>query len=254
MIRLKAMILASLLVPLAAGIAPAQGTPGKALDLCGLKPTFTEDFNDLKVSAWKMGDNRWIAHTPWSGDFGDAAFANPEPDFPFTVKDGILRIEARKGANGKWRSGLLASADPWGAGFAQMYGYFEARMKIPKGPGTWPAFWLSENWPKGTPPHVGVEVDMIEFYGQFPDTFHSGTLDAGFHTFGVEVEKDFMTFYYDRNRIWQVPTPKEHKAPFLVLVNLALGSGWPIDKTPNPTFLEVNYIHVFKRDPTACKK
>ena len=228
MIRLKETLLASLLIPLASGLAQAQGTTGATLDLCGLKPTFTEDFNDLKISAWKMGDNRWIAHVPWNGDFGDAGFANPEADFPFTVKDGILRIEARKDANGKWRSGLIASADPLGAGFAQMYGYFEVRMKIPKGPGTWPAFWLAEINPKGTQPRVGVEFDSIEFYGQFPDIFHSGytiwdgvhhthkgqgfvkkvpsgTLDADFHTFGIEVEKDFMTYYYDRNR--EAPLP-----------------------------------------------
>jgi beta-glucanase (GH16 family) len=277
MIRLKETLLADLLIPLAAGIAQAQGATGATLDLCGLKPTFTEDFNDLKVSAWKMGDNRWIAHTPWNGDFGDAAFTNPQPDFPFTVKDGVLRIEARKDANGKWRSGLLASADPWGAGFSQMYGYFEVRMKIPKGPGTWPAFWLGESYPVGTPPHISVEFDPIEFYGQFPDSFNSGyaiwdnvhhthsgrgfvekvpsgTLDADFHTFGIEVEKDFMTYYYDRNRYWQVPTPEEHKGPIFVMVNLALGSGWPIDKTPNPTFLEVDYVHVYERDPAACVK
>jgi hypothetical protein len=45
----------------------------------------------------------------------------------------MLRIEARKDANGKWHSGLLASADQWNDGFSQMYGYFEVRMKIPKG-------------------------------------------------------------------------------------------------------------------------
>jgi len=268
-------IAAQLFTMLMAGFP--QGAIAATLDLCGLKPTFTEDFHELKVSSWKMDDNRWIAHTPWAGDFGDAAFANPQPDFPFTLKDGILRIEARKGENGKWQSGLLASADPWGTGFTQMYGYFEARMKIPKGPGTWPAFWLSESRPKGSPPGVSVEVDSIEYYGQFPDTFHSGyivwdgirhthsgdghvekipsgALDADFHTFGVEVEKDFMTFYYDRNQIWQMPTPKEHQHPFLVLVNLALGSGWPIDKTPNPSFLDVAYIHVYERDPSACVK
>src|SRR5271157_1307387 len=62
------------------------------------------------------------------------------------------------GYNGKWRSGLLASADAWNGGFAQMYGYFEARIKLPKGPGTWPAFWFSESWPRGSPPGVTVEI------------------------------------------------------------------------------------------------
>jgi beta-glucanase (GH16 family) len=267
----------SLLLTLMAALPLSQAPAAATLDLCGLKPAFTEDFHDLKVSSWKMNGNRWIAHTPWAGDFGDAAFSDPQPGFPFTLKDGVLRIEARKDAAGKWRSGLLASADPWGTGFTQMYGYFETRMKIPKGPGTWPAFWLSESWPKGSPPGVSVEVDSIEYYGQFPDTFHSGwavwdgihhthmgdghveqiprgALEDDFHTFGVEVERDFTTFYYDRNQIWQVPTPKEHQHPFLVLVDLALGSGWPIDQTPNPSFLDVAYIHVFERDSSACTK
>ena len=104
---------------------------------------------------------------------GDAAFTNPTPGFPFTVKDGVLRIEARKEANGKWRSGLLASADAWNGGFAQMYGYFEARIKLPNGPGTWPAFWFSRSWPRGSPPGVTVEIDLLEYYGKFPEGFHS---------------------------------------------------------------------------------
>lgn len=276
MIQPKRAIVASLFFHVMAGIAQAQGTEGKTLDLCGLRPTFTEDFNDLKVSAWKIGDSRWIAHTPWHGDFGDAGFTNPQPDFPFTVNDGMLRIEARKDASGKWHSGLLASVDQWNDGFSQIYGYFEVRMKIPKGSGTWPAFWLGEARPPETPFGTSVEIDVIEFYGQFPDIFHSGfivwdnvhhthvgdhhmetvasgTLDADFHTFGVDVEPDFMTYYYDRHQIWQVPTPEQHKFPLMILVNLALGSGWSIANTPNPSYLDVDYIHVFERDPSVCK-
>jgi hypothetical protein len=37
------------------------------------------------------------------------------------------------------------------------------------------------------------------------------------------------------------------QAPSMVLVNLALGSGWPIDKTPNPSVMKVDYIHVYER-------
>ena len=113
------------------------------IDFSKLQMTFREDFDDtLSVSPW--GPNtRWIAHTPWAGDFGDAAFADPRLGvFPFTLEGGILRIEARKNDKGKWESGLLASADSSGRGFSQQYGYFEMRAKLPKGPGVWPAFWL----------------------------------------------------------------------------------------------------------------
>jgi len=154
----------------------AQGEP---LQLCRYKKVFADDFNDLSVSKSNNERARWSAHTPWNGDFGDAQFidpidifADPEKNAPFIVKDGILKIRARKHDNGKWTSGLLSSADPTTAGFALMYGYFEARMKLPPGPGVWPAFWLNANNPKDdkTP---SVEIDVLEYYGQFPDGFHS---------------------------------------------------------------------------------
>jgi glycosyltransferase involved in cell wall biosynthesis len=211
------------------GFAPQpQASPqpdagqGAALDLCAYRPTFAENFNSLSVSAWGENGSRWIAHTPWHGDFGDAEFVDPQPEFPFRVKDGVLEIEARKGPDGKWRSGLLASAKPDGSGFAQRFGYFELRAQLPSGPGVWPAFWLNANQPQGSK-EPGVEIDVLEYYGQFTDGYHSvvhvwdpidtaksrhedhitnvppGALISGFHTYGVDVEKDWITFYFDRH-------------------------------------------------------
>lgn len=244
------------------------------IDPCRLNPTFTDDFNTLSVSAYGQTASRWIAHTPWNGDFGDAAFANPQPGFPFRVHDGILDIEARKGADGKWQSGLLASATPTNAGFAQRYGYFEMRAKLPPGPGTWPGFWLNANQRRDDP-NPGVEIDVIEYYGQFPDAYHSAvhvwnkadpkkstvqdhvvavqseSLTTAFHTYGVDVEADWITFYLDRRETWRAATPPELKDPMMVLVDLALGSGWPIDKTPNPSVMQVDYVHVFAAPTTA---
>src|SRR5258705_3825685 len=105
---------------------------GDELNLSDLIQTFSEDFDALDVSAWGPG-TRWIAHTPWNGDFGNATFADPKPGFPFTTQDGQLRIEAAKGADGKWRGGLLASLDREGKGFSQHFGYFEMRAKCPSG-------------------------------------------------------------------------------------------------------------------------
>ena len=111
------------------------------LDLDPYRLTFDEDFSQpLSISAWGPG-TRWIAHTPYAGDFGDARFGDPGKDSPFSVHNGILRIEAMKTGN-HWRSGLICSVDPNGVGFSQQYGYFEMRAKLPKGLGTWPAFWL----------------------------------------------------------------------------------------------------------------
>jgi hypothetical protein len=194
------------------------------------------------------------------------------PQLPFKVENGILAIEVSKGPDGKWQSGLLSSTDPEGHGYAQQYGYFEARAKIPPGPGVWPAFWLTTNQPK-TVPEPGVEFDMMEYYGRAPDEFKStihvwykgdeksktrhegmktkvpsGSLSEDFHLYGIDIAADWTVYYLDRKEIGRMKTPVEHKKPLTILVNLGLGPGWPIDKTPNPSFFYVDYVRAYERD------
>lgn len=250
---------------------PADTEQAPSLDLSSFHLTFNEEFEGpLDVSAWGPG-TRWIAHTPWAGDFGDARFADPGSDFPFTVKDGILRIEAKKDENGKWSSGLLASNDPLGNGYSQQYGYFEMRAKLPPGPGVWPAFWLCSSYnrkDKTAGRDGSVEIDVLEYYGRTPSSF-TATLhtwlprphrsegftittkpyevSAGFHNYGCMVDPQWITMYFDGIKVWQVKTPPEHNKPLMLLLNLALGPGWPIDKTPNPSVMEVDYVRVYEK-------
>jgi beta-glucanase (GH16 family) len=254
------------------GLGALRGQPSVAqepLNIDAYQLTFEESFDSLDVSAWGEKSSRWIAHTPWNGDFGDARFTDPAPGFPFTTDQGILKIEARKEADGTWRSGLLSSVNPKGEGFSQQFGYFEARMKLPPGKGVWPAFWLiGLDRSKYT-----AEIDVLEYYGRAPyefsmgfhiwrqsqggqnstggywKTVEDGILNSEYHTYGVDIQADKTTFYLDRQYLWSFDTPKEYHMPFYPLVNLALGSGWPIDETPNPSILLVDYIHVYKRKP-----
>jgi len=246
----------------------AEG-PHKTLDLSQYRLTFSEDFDKLDVSPWGPAGpkgSRWIAHTPWAGDFGDAQFADPRPTFPFTTDKGILRIEARKTAEGKWLSGLLASADGKQRGFQQKFGYFEIRTKFPPGPGIWSAFWLVGN----ADPDTSAEVDVIEYYGEAPGNYQSvlhvwakndkakpygelktfdvpyGSLTSDFHTYGVSIDETWTIFYRDRVETWRVKTPPEYNRPMMLLLNLALGGGWPIDKTPNPSFMYVDYVRAYQ--------
>lgn len=255
--------------------APIPGPGEKTLDLTGYHVTFDEEFDDLSVSAWGPagpGGTRWIAHTPWYGDFGDARFTDPRPDFPFTVTDGVLRIEVRR-ENDRWRSGLLSAVDPNGRGFTQQYGYFECRAKFPQGPGTWPAFWLMgtkslKGLPGNTGPRVNPEVDVVEHYGHWPWRFHYalhqwgrsgapskheekrfvvfGTEDD-FHTYGVLIDEREIVLYFDGVELRRAPTPECVKTPLFPLVNLALGPGWPTDKTPDPSYMFVDYVKVWQK-------
>src|SRR5271166_6652021 len=88
-----------------------------APDPTGYSLVFDEEFDaPLSVSPYGPG-TRWIAHTPYGGDFGEAWFSNPTgPRSPFSIKNGVLTITAWKdpSKNNHWRSGLLSSVDTKG--------------------------------------------------------------------------------------------------------------------------------------------
>ena len=238
-------------------------------DLAGYKLVFNEEFNDpLSVSGYE-GGSKWIAHTPYGGDFGNARFTDPtHSPSPFRIKNGTLEITAWKEPkeNNQWRSGLLSSMDRSGRGFAQALGYYEARLKLPDGPGVWPAFWLMGLGNLRTPKTSVAEVDILEEYGVKPWIAHQNVhvwnsdgsqasatgnsstcqgMTTGFHTYGALVNTDYIHFYFDGVEQWKTPTPAEAREPLYVMVDLALGGGWPIDQTPNPSHLYVEYIRVY---------
>ncbi|WP_205466545.1 glycoside hydrolase family 16 protein [Novosphingobium sp. BW1] len=249
----------------AAGAAPQLG---EALAIERFTLTFEENFDKLDVSAWGPG-TRWIAHTPWAGDFGDAVFRDPQPDGPFQVKAGILTIEMRE-RDGRWESGLLSAADSASRGFLQSGGYFEMRARLPGGPGVWPAFWLGSNAHGDRP---NPEIDVLEYYGQFPDAYLATThvwqdgksqagetyrvdvpahaLEQEFHTFGVAIDRDFVTFYLDREVVATEPTRAEYLQPMFPMVNLAAGGGWPIEGMKSPSRMLVDYVRVYRAKDEA---
>jgi hypothetical protein len=246
----------------------------------------------LAVAPHLIGKGTWIAHTPSYSDW--FAFADPSGDGdPFSLKGGYLTIRVQKDGHdpNNWfagySGGLLSSMDEKGAGFAQKYGYFEASMQTPGGPNTWPGFWLLDA-PTLTDKTLseGAEIDITESYGNFgtgagqkpagdPEQNglawhrwgHNGApgsgdgifvkgpgITTGFHTYGVDVEPDFITWYFDRKQIWRIPTFASARRPMFVLVNLALGGGthnnadgsaydWAL--TPIPSDLKVKYIAVW---------
>ena len=279
LLRPLAVTLLAFYFPVAHAASPATSSS------CELRPVMIEDFDEEtlpnhrmeSISANRIGPARWTAHTPWGGDFGDARFLDPGPRGPFAIKDGILSITATKDQQGHWTSGLIAAADARGVGSGTRYGYFEVRMKMPPGPGTWPAFWLVPLKPAGSA-DGNVEIDIIEYYGHDTSSYQAvvhvwykdqarsrgqnqkiefpkGSLVSDYHTFGADVSPQAIVFFRDGKPVWSQPTPPELDGPLYPLVNLALGSGWPIDKTPDPSTLLVDYVHVYGRDagpPEGC--
>lgn len=83
------------------------------------------------------------------------------------VENGLLTIEARKEDYVKgyeYTSARIKTANK--QDFA--YGKIEARLKVPKGKGTWSAFWMLGygSWPRAG------EIDIMEHVGYEPKTLH----------------------------------------------------------------------------------
>ncbi|MER6346919.1 ricin-type beta-trefoil lectin domain protein [Streptomyces sp. NPDC001595] len=159
--------------------------------------------------------------------------------------------------------------------FTAQYGHVEARMKIPRGQGMWPAFWMLGNdlsqvgWPNSG------EIDIMENVGFEPSTVHgtlhgpgysgSGGIGAGytlpggqafadgFHTFAVDWAPDSISWSVD-GQVYQRRTPADlggrqwvFDKPFFLILNLAVGGYWPGDpdgSTVLPQQLVVDHVSV----------
>src|SRR4051794_28057783 len=202
------------------------GTP---LNLTGFHPTFDDEFNSFSSTPDGTA-TQWATTAFWLRTLS----ANGEQEYysdstvgvnPFSVQNGILTITAAPGSNSlglPYNSGEITSK----AMFSQSTGYFEMRAQLPAGQGMWPAFWLMPENP------VAGEIDAMEAFGARtsnseggPATYHWGMhapnpaqsagawvptgadITAGYHTYGVDVETDKTTYYFDRQQVAQITTP-----------------------------------------------
>ena len=187
------------------------------------------------------------------------------------VRNGHLRITALK-ENGKVYSGRVYAKKSTG----WKYGYIEASIKLPKGKGTWPAFWMMpvnfRSWP------ADGEIDIMEEVGYHPD-YVSSSLHANahvhsngtqvthemyckgaegeFHTYAIEWTAQNITTYvdgkvqlsYNNRSLGRDDWPYDD--PFYVIFNLAWGGDWGgaqgVDESALPATMEVDYVRVFQK-------
>ena len=195
----------------------------------------------------------------------------PEGNLVTEVKNGKLRITALK-ENGKIYSGRVYAKVKQG----WTYGYIEASIKLPKGKGTWPAFWMMpvnfKSWP------ADGEIDIMEEVGGHPN-YVSSSLHANahvhsngtqvthemylegaeddFHTYAIKWTREKITTYvdgkvqlsYDNRGLGRDDWPYDD--PFYVILNLAWGGSWGgtygIDESALPCTMEVDYVRVFQK-------
>lgn len=195
------------------------------------------------------------------------------------VENGILIIEAHQEEN-TYEGAKFTSASILTSGIkAWKYGRIEARVKVPAGKGTWPAFWM-----KGVNQLEGVkwpfcgEIDILEYVGIEPytawQTIHYDDngykmqtnktpllkpLSEDFHTFGIDWNENRMAFYIDGIITYTVDTSaiseknNPFNQPFFLLLNLALGSyerktmAGELDPNILPIRYSVDYVRVYEK-------
>ncbi|PYY10800.1 MAG: hydrolase [Acidobacteria bacterium] len=234
------------------------------------------------------GRNTTIDATKWVIETGGGGFGNDELEYytarpqNVQVRHGHLIIEAFQekytGPDGVTRDYTSARLKTQ-TKFSQAYGRFEARIKIPRGQGLWPAFWLLGvdidriGWPDDG------EIDIMENVGKEPSAVHgtihgpgysgAGGISASyslphglrfadhFHVFAVEWEPEVIRFYTDGQR-YATRTPKDLPGgkkwvfdhPFFIILNVAVGGNWPGNpdsSTVFPQTMLVDYVRVYRR-------
>lgn len=224
--------------------------------------------------------------TKWGYETGGTGWGNNELEFYtdrteniYLTGDGYLAIKAIKEPyQGKqYTSGRLITLGK----FEQTYGRFEASIKIPKGQGMWPAFWmLGSNKAQVGWPNCG-EIDIMENIGKEPKTIHGSMHGPGysggnpltgtykmslfscailadkFHTYAVEWEPNVVRFYFD-GKLYQTKTPANcpkgtkwiFDHPMYILLNVAVGGTWPgspNNTTSFPQTMLIDFVRVFEQ-------
>ncbi|MEU4270049.1 family 16 glycosylhydrolase [Streptomyces sp. NPDC026092] len=284
----RLVALATAAVTLALGWGPAtSAAPGTAQRLApaaGVQAVTFEDNFDGPAGAG-VDPGKWNIET---GDNGgnnhERQWYTPGASNAALDGQGNLVITARRENPGNYQCWYgrceYTSARLNTAGrFTQTYGHVEARMKVPRGQGMWPAFWMlghdigQVGWPNSG------EIDVMENVGYEPSTVHgtlhgpgySGgggigaayTLSGGrafaddFHTFAVDWSPGSLTWTVD-GQVFQRRTPADlggrqwvFDKPFFLILNLAVGGDWPGNpdgSTPFPNHLVVDYVRVTTSD------
>ncbi len=233
----------------------------------GYKLVWRDEFDVLKTSEW------WFE--TGAGGWGNNEIQRYIPihegkDTCAIVSDGTLKIIAKKSGEDVL-SIRMNTYKSW------TYGYFEARLKLPVGKGTWPAFWMLpkefKTWPDDG------EIDIMEHVGYRPNWVSSSihcksynhaigtqrtaekfisTAQTEFHVYAVEWTENAIYGYIDGVRYFTFTNDQKglydtwpFYKPFYLKLNLAWGGNWGgaegVDPGALPATYEIDYVRVFQK-------
>jgi beta-glucanase (GH16 family) len=219
--------------------------------------TFADEFSGNELDLAK-----WAPHDP-AGRQRDWEVQAYVPG-AITVGNGSAHIQADRGraaydgADREFTSGMMTS---YGS-FAQMYGRFEIRCRMPAGRGLEPKFWLLPV-PSGNIPSIDV-FDAIgsdpakAWFGNvwgdektqrsYRGSYAVAGLASDFHTVAIEWDKDKIVWFVDGKERFRAVDGVPHQ-PMYLAVSLSLGgvqARYPDSTTHFPAVFDLDYVRVYQ--------
>lgn len=251
----------------------AKEAAATAVDLSGYKLVWSDEFDGtaLDTSKWVYQEAKagWVNHELQTYVKGTSPKGRPVTE----VSDGTLKIYTFPEDDKVYSARIYGNRN---VGF--QYGYIEARMKLPKGKGTWPAFWMMPVH-RGAPwPDCG-EIDIMEEVGVDPGrvlaTIHckaynhrdgtqksvavtEPTSETEFHTYSMLWTAERMQMFVDGRLSLDFPNDGKGDAaswpfskPYYLIFNTAWGGDWGghagVDSSALPLTFEVDYVRVYQK-------
>ena len=247
------------------------------------KLLFTISFSLLSISAFSQWNLVWsdefdsaaLDMSKWSHETGGNGWGNNESQFYTTngtnlqVSNDELKIIALQETigNNPYTSAKIVTKGK----YQIQYGKIEARIKIPMGQGTWPAFWmLGSNIDQVSWPFCG-EIDIVEHINSELMTHGTAHWDVNgyayygnsvansdptqFHIYSIEWDDAEIKWFFNGNQYHTmnidngINGTNEFQEPFYLILNLAVGGNWPGYPDATTTFpqvLVVDYVRVYK--------
>ena len=242
--------------------------------------TLDDEFNGDKLDAslWDVtGPNYWDKTSHFSRD--NVIIGGGVVRLRYEKKTGF-HDDDPKLAKSDYASGYLHSYGKW----AQRYGYFEARMKLPRAPGLWPAFWMMpdrgtavgpEQWKRQDTANGGMEFDILEHLTRWGPNRYNVTMhwdgygpehkSIGSDSVYVQPDKDgFITagllwtpglavYYANGREVVRWENPRIGNVAQVLMFTLPMG-GWdnsPLDDALLPDDFSIDYVRVWQRKDLA---
>jgi beta-glucanase (GH16 family) len=241
---------------------PTATSPASSSDSSKFTLTWKDDFSGSgSPQNWKFDVGGY--------GFGDKQLQwNGEANAQLSAHDG-LAITATKGGGGEecWYGACQYTSAKIETTFAQQYGRFEARIKLPGGTGLWPAFWMVPAAAAANPGMPG-EIDVIEVNNSNPFLVSGYEHDANthnyraakvltvpasssFHTYGVDWTPSGITWTLDGQPYGHISAYPNwpFDQPFIMILDLAVGGSWPGSpdaSTKFPAQMDVSWVRVYK--------